>query len=75
MQPAQTPITGREDLGDLRLPLRALARFYAAASHSQRLGGRRSALPSRRPSGNDRRGRSSTYLANCLLGSMPRHVQ
>jgi hypothetical protein len=30
MQPVQTPITGREDLGDLRSPVQALAQFYAA---------------------------------------------
>jgi hypothetical protein len=30
MQPVQTPITGREDPGDLASLLQALAQFYAA---------------------------------------------
>jgi ketosteroid isomerase-like protein len=30
MQPVQTPITGSENLGDLKSPLQALAQFYAA---------------------------------------------
>jgi hypothetical protein len=30
MQPVHTPITGRDDLGDLRSPLQALAQSYAA---------------------------------------------
>jgi hypothetical protein len=45
MQPVQTPITGREDLGDLRSPLRALAQFYAAFNRRDLHAMRRNWLP------------------------------